>query len=64
MQAESLESNWQLVKKLDPIVGSKTVDLRKFQPALANAIQKYAPELIPHAAQVTEFMKLHYGTIE
>lgn len=64
MQAESLESNWQLVKKLDPIVRSKIGDLRQFKLAVANAIQKYVPELVPHTKEVTEFMKLYYGIIE
>ncbi|MGK7880576.1 MAG: hypothetical protein AB4060_10810, partial [Crocosphaera sp.] len=61
MRAENVESNWQLIKKIEPFVKNKTGDAVAFSNAVRQALQDYLPELVPHATEVIQYLQLYYG---
>ncbi|WP_017299436.1 LamG-like jellyroll fold domain-containing protein [Nodosilinea nodulosa] len=60
----SIDSNFELIKRLDPFVADKVDDFGEFSRAVRDTIATYLPELQPHLATITEFMRLFYGVTE
>nr|VFK62463.1 MAG: hypothetical protein BECKUNK1418G_GA0071005_102418 [Candidatus Kentron sp. UNK]VFK70509.1 MAG: hypothetical protein BECKUNK1418H_GA0071006_103018 [Candidatus Kentron sp. UNK] len=61
MRAENVDSNWQLIKKLEPFVRPYTGDVTRFNQAVEDALQRHLPELYPHRVEVKQYMALYYG---
>nr|VFK41248.1 MAG: FG-GAP repeat-containing protein [Candidatus Kentron sp. TC] len=61
MRAENIDSNWQLIKTLEPFVRQHTGDLARFGQAVDDALRNYLPELYPHRMEVRQYMALYYG---
>jgi PKD repeat protein len=64
MRELSIDSNFELIKRLDPFVADKVDDFGQFSRAVEDAIATYLPELQEHLATITEFMLLYYGVVE
>ncbi|MBE9159639.1 hypothetical protein IQ265_22795 [Nodosilinea sp. LEGE 06152] len=64
MRELSIDSNFELIKRLDPFVADKVDDFGEFSQAVHDTIATFMPELQPHAATITEFMRLFYGVSE
>ncbi|PSN79918.1 hypothetical protein C8B47_09195 [filamentous cyanobacterium CCP4] len=64
MQELSIDSNFELIKRLDPFVADKVDDFGEFSRAVRDTIATFMPELQPHLATITEFMRLFYGVSE
>ncbi len=64
MKAENIDSNWQLIQKLEPFVRDKTGDAVAFADAVREALNRYLPELIPHSTEIIQYLKLYYGMTE
>ncbi|MGG6237505.1 LamG-like jellyroll fold domain-containing protein [Nodosilinea sp. AN01ver1] len=64
MRELSIDSNFELIKRLDPFVADKVDDFGEFSQAIHDTIATFMPELQPHAATITEFMRLFYGVAE
>ena len=64
MKAENIDSNWQLIQKLDPFVRNKTGDAIAFGDAVREALTGYLPELQPHSTEIIQYLKLYYGMTE
>lgn len=61
LMAANIESNWQLIQRLDPLVRNQTSDFGVFAEAVRKAIRRYLPELQTHESEIIEYMALYYG---
>ncbi len=64
MKAENIDSNWQLIQKLEPFIRNKTGDAVAFSDAVREALTRYLPELTPHSTEIIQYLKLYYGMTE
>jgi hypothetical protein len=64
IRAANIESNWELIKKLEPFVQTKTQDFVTFADAVRTAIATYLPELQGYEPSVIQYMALYYGLNE
>ncbi|NJL48608.1 MAG: hypothetical protein HC929_15400 [Leptolyngbyaceae cyanobacterium SM2_5_2] len=64
MRELSIDSNFELIKRLDPFVADKVDDFGEFSRAVRDTVETFMPELQPHVATITEFMQLFYGVAE
>lgn len=58
LMAAHLASNWELIRRLDPLVRSHAGDLGAFGLAVREALRRHLPELQPHAHEITEYLAL------
>ncbi len=61
LKAQNIDSNWQLIQKLDPFVRNHTQDLSRFGDAVRRSLQTYLPELVPHSNEIISYLALYYG---
>ncbi|WP_427156928.1 LamG-like jellyroll fold domain-containing protein [Aliinostoc sp. HNIBRCY26] len=61
IRAANIESNWELIKKLEPFVQTKTQDYVTFADAVRNAIAVYLPELQGYEEAIIQYMALYFG---
>lgn len=61
MRAENIESNYQLIKRLEPYVRDATTNLDRLADATRDALDRHLPELRPHEPEITEYLALYYG---
>jgi hypothetical protein len=64
MKAENIESNWELIKKLEPFVRDKTDDYVTFSDAVRNTLKTYLPELEPHESDIIKYAAAYFGVQE
>lgn len=60
LRAANIESNWELIKALDPFVRDKSRNPADLKRAVEQAIDLYRPELAPAKAAIVEYMRLYY----
>lgn len=61
IRAANIESNWELIKKLEPFVQTKTQDFVTFADAVRSAIATYLPELQGYEEAVLQYLALYFG---
>ncbi|MFF4223390.1 LamG-like jellyroll fold domain-containing protein [Streptomyces abikoensis] len=61
MRQLDVESNYELVRRLDPYVKGAATSLPELTEAVRTALAAHLPELSPHAADVTGFLAQYYG---
>ncbi|MFB7666469.1 LamG-like jellyroll fold domain-containing protein [Kitasatospora sp. NPDC056138] len=61
MRQLDVESNYELVRRLDPYVKGAATGLPELAEATRSALAAQLPELLPHAADVTGFLAQYYG---
>jgi len=64
MQDANIESNWQLIQRLEPLVRHKTNNFAEFSAAVGKAVDTYLPELSRHKSEVISYMALYFGIEE
>jgi hypothetical protein len=64
MHVQGIESNWQLIKRIEPFVKNKTDNEVAFQDGIRSALKKYMPELASHETEIIQYMKDYYGMVE
>ena len=64
MKAQNIESNWRLIKTLEPFVKNATDNFAQFTDAVHNALMTYLPELLPHEPEIIRYMALYFGINE
>ena len=66
MQGLDIASSYELVRRLDPHVRTKTAHWNTFQEAVQTAVQTYLPELSAEEdlAQITQFLAGYYGVMQ
>ncbi|NEO36831.1 MAG: hypothetical protein F6J90_11140 [Moorea sp. SIOASIH] len=63
-RALNIESNWQLIKTLEPFVKNKTDNFVQFADAVRDALEEHLPELQPHSPEIIAYMAQYYGLAE
>ena len=64
MKVANIESNYELIKKLEPFVKNKTASYIEFADAVRNTLKTYLPELQPHAVDIIKYVALYFGVEE
>ncbi|MBW4526735.1 MAG: LamG domain-containing protein [Phormidium tanganyikae FI6-MK23] len=60
LRAANIASNWELVKRLEPYVQSKTRSYAELKVAVEQAIDRYLPELSSAKPDIVQYMSLYY----
>lgn len=61
LKALDIDSNYELIKLLEPFVINKLSHYADFAQAIHTTLEHYHPELKPHAAAIIQYMSLYYG---
>ncbi|PSJ26649.1 hypothetical protein B7P34_21870 [Streptosporangium nondiastaticum] len=61
MRELDLESNYELVRRLDPYVKTSATGRGELAGAVRTALSAHLPQLAPHAEEVIEFLAQYYG---
>lgn len=60
IRAADIDSNYELIKRLEPFVGDQVDDFTQFTDAVRGAIDTYMPELKPAKEYIVEYMCQYY----
>jgi hypothetical protein len=60
LRAANIESNWELIKTLEPFVKGNSKNYAELKQAVEQAIDRYLPELAPAKADIVKYMSLYY----
>ncbi|MEQ1747426.1 MAG: LamG-like jellyroll fold domain-containing protein, partial [Saprospiraceae bacterium] len=61
LQTLDIESNYELIKQLEPYVSSKLGSFPEFADAVRDTIRQNLPELQPHTAEVIQYLNMYFG---
>lgn len=64
MKAAHVDSNYQLIERLEPFVKDKTDDFARFADAVRDTIDTYLPELKPHVPDIVQYAALYFDVRE
>ncbi|MFJ4770856.1 LamG-like jellyroll fold domain-containing protein [Streptomyces uncialis] len=64
LRALDVQSNYELIRRLDPYVSTATTTQATLAEATRTALANHLPELLPHAAEITQFLTAYYGIAE
>lgn len=64
MRRLDVESNYELIRRLDPYVKGAATGLPELSAAVRTALAAHLPDLIPHAETVTGFLAQYYGVAD
>ncbi len=60
LRAANIESNWELIKMLEPFVNAKSKSYPELKAAVEQTIDRDLPELSPAKADIVKYMSLYY----
>jgi len=61
LQTLDIESNYELIRQLEPYVSNKLGSFPEFTEAVRETIRQNLPELQPHTEEVIQYMSLYFG---
>jgi hypothetical protein len=61
LQTLDIQSNYELIKTLEPFVRDKAARYVDFSAAVRRAVVTYLPDLQPHIDQILAYLVLYYG---
>ncbi|MGH7594862.1 MAG: LamG-like jellyroll fold domain-containing protein [bacterium] len=61
LQTLDIDSNYELIKQLEPYVSNKLTSFADFADAVRETIKQNLPELQPHTEKVIKYMSLYFG---
>ena len=64
MRAEDIASNYELIRQLEPYVKDEATSQRDLANATREALRLYMPQLLPHAAEIIQYMSDYYGLLD
>ncbi|MGH7494879.1 MAG: LamG-like jellyroll fold domain-containing protein [bacterium] len=64
MKALDIDSNYELIKLLEPFVANKLTNFAEFSRTIRETIKTYHPELQPHTEAIIQYMSLYFGITE
>mgnify|MGYP006267434473 CR=1 FL=1 len=64
IKAAAIDSNYELIKRLEPFVSDKVDDYARFTDAVRQTIDAYIPELKPAKDYIVEYMCQYYQVFE
>lgn len=60
LRTANIESNWELIKTLEPFVKANSKNYAELKQAVEQTIARYLPELAPAKADIVRYMSLYY----
>jgi hypothetical protein len=61
MKALEIDSNYELIKRLEPYVANRLDSYAEFSRAVDEALQRTLPELVSYAGEIKRFLSLYFG---
>ncbi|WP_406553033.1 LamG-like jellyroll fold domain-containing protein [Streptomyces sp. YS-3] len=61
MRAENIDSNYELIKRLDPYVRTAATSTGSLATATREALATQLPELLPHATEIIDYLSRYFG---
>ncbi|MCD9904655.1 LamG domain-containing protein [Streptomyces sp. MT29] len=61
MLAENIDSNYELIKRLEPYVRPAATSSAALATATRNTLATHLPELLPHSAEISNYLGRYYG---
>ncbi|MCI0696583.1 LamG domain-containing protein [candidate division KSB1 bacterium] len=61
LQTLDIDSNYELIKQLEPYVSNSLTSFADFADAVRETIKQNLPELQPHTEEVIKYMSLYFG---
>ncbi|QES51440.1 hypothetical protein DEJ50_29950 [Streptomyces venezuelae] len=61
MRAENIASNYELIKRLEPYVKTAATSASALATATRDALAAQLPELLPHSAEITDYLSRYFG---
>lgn len=59
-----IDSNYELIRQLEPFVRDKLASPAEFAKAIEDTIRVYLPELQPHLFEIKQYMSLYFGVAD
>lgn len=64
LQTLDIESNYELIKQLEPFVADKLTTPATFTDAVRDTLTSNLPELLPHTAEIEQYLRQYFGVPE
>ncbi len=64
LRALDIDSNYELIKLLEPFVANKLTNFAEFSRTIRETLKGYHPELQPHSEAIIQYMSLYFGITE
>lgn len=64
LKAANIESNYELIRRVEPYVVNKTGNYQEFTDAVRDAIRRYLPELSSAEDDIVDYMVLYFQVFE
>jgi hypothetical protein len=64
LQTLDIDSNYELIKQMEPYVRDHLTDFADFSQKVDSTINAYLPELAPHRKEVKQYLSLYFGLEE
>jgi hypothetical protein len=64
LQTLDIDSNYELIRQLEPFVRDKLASPAGFAKAIEDTIRVYLPELQPHLFEIKQYMALYFGVAD
>ena len=64
LKAANIESNFELIRKIEPYVANKTGDYQEFTDAVRDTIRRYLPELSGAEDDIVDYMVLYFQVFD
>jgi hypothetical protein len=61
LQTLDIDSNYELIKQLEPFVSDRLTSYPEFTSAIRETIKLYLPALQPHTPEIIRYMSLYFG---
>jgi len=61
LQTLEVDSNYELIKLLEPYVADKISNFPEFSAAVENTLARLLPELVPHQSEVKQYLSAYFG---
>lgn len=63
LQTLDVDSNYELIKLLEPYVADKIGNFPDFSAAVETTLARLLPELVPHKQEVKQFLSAYFGLV-
>ncbi|MFJ7768352.1 LamG-like jellyroll fold domain-containing protein [Streptomyces sp. NPDC097107] len=61
MRAENIDSNYELIKRLEPYVRPAATSAAALATATRDTLATHLPELLPHSAEISNYLGRYFG---
>ncbi|MFI1004293.1 LamG-like jellyroll fold domain-containing protein [Streptomyces galbus] len=61
MRAENIDSNYELIRRLEPYVRPAATSTAALATATREALAAHLPELVPHAIEIIDYLTRYFG---